>query len=57
MEYRVALCDSRNKLYWIAVLFGYKILLHIIAVVFAFKIRRVKVRLFSYVPQNLMYIH
>ena len=37
------LCESRYKTLWLVVLFGYKVIIQVIGVFLAFKIRRVKV--------------
>ena len=41
--HKVILCESRYKTHWLVVLFGYKVIIQIIGVFLAFKIRKVKV--------------
>lgn len=43
IKYTVTLCDASHKLYWIVILFGYKISLHLAAVILTFKIKKVEV--------------
>ena len=41
--HKVILCESQYKTHWLVVLFGYKVMIQIIGVFLAFKIRKVKV--------------
>lgn len=43
VKHEVILCESRYKTLWLVVLFGYKVIIQVIGVFLAFKIRRVKV--------------
>ena len=43
MDYSVYLCDSKWKLIWLVALLGYKVVIQVIGVFLAFKIRKVKV--------------
>ena len=43
VNYEVILCESRYKTLWLVILFGYKVVVQIIGVFLAFKIRKVKV--------------
>lgn len=43
VNYEVILCESRYKTLWLVVLFGYKVIIQIIGVFLAYKIRKVKV--------------
>ena len=43
-RYYVFVCDSRSRDIFLGILYGYKALLQIIAMVFAFSIRKVKVK-------------
>ena len=47
VKYVVALCDSNYKSLWLAILFGYKFIMQGVGVFLAFKIRKVKVSLYS----------
>ena len=43
-RYCTYICDSRSRDIFLAILYGYKALLQVIAVIFAFSIRKVKVK-------------
>ena len=43
VNYEVILCESRYKTLWLVVLFGYKVIIQVIGVFLAYKIRKVKV--------------
>ena len=47
VKYEVILCESQYKTLWLVVLFGYKVIVQIIGVFLAFKIRKVKVSFIS----------
>ena len=44
MNYFVILCNSRWRTVWLGILFGYKVIVQIIGVFLAFRIRKVTVR-------------
>ena len=44
MEYFFYICDSKNRNIALGILYGYKAILQIIALVFSFSIRKVKVK-------------
>ena len=43
INYEVILCEAQYKTLWLVVLFGYKVIIQVIGVFLAFKIRKVKV--------------
>ena len=43
-RYYIYVCDSRSRDIFLGILYGYKALLQIIAMIFAFSIRKVKVK-------------
>ena len=43
-RYYIYICDSRSRDIFLGVLYGYKALLQIVAMIFAFSIRKVKVK-------------
>ena len=43
VDYYVLICQSGSKLYWLSVVYGYKAVLQIVALVLAIKIRKVKI--------------
>ena len=47
VNYVVVLCESRYKSLWLGVLFGYKFIMQGVGVFLAFKIRKVKVIIYT----------
>ena len=44
MSFVITQCKSPSHIYWLSVVFGYKIVLQIVGVLLAFKIRKVKIK-------------
>ena len=40
----VLLCDSKSTLYWLSVIYGYKAVLQVVAVILAIRIRKVEIK-------------
>ena len=43
VEHKVIICEAQYKTLWLVILFGYKVVIQVIGVFLAFKIRKVKV--------------
>ena len=43
VKHEVIICEAQYKTLWLVILFGYKVVIQVIGVFLAFKIRKVKV--------------